>query len=205
MTRILHLFGALLTVISLRGESLAAAEKFTGTKAQLAVLKTGKAVQLPKRPGEDKKIDKRFTTFAMSINAPIEKVWEVVNDKEGAPDFVEGVLLSKVIEKGDDWIVVEQKTRVGGPKSSYLYTLRHQLYPYDRVEFKRVSGELKQVLGGWWFFEGEKEGTTVLVYSLHIDPGLFAPQFLVKSGMKTSLPKTLKWMKLETMRRMNGE
>ncbi len=179
-----------------------AAEEFVATEEQRLTLKTGEAVQLSKRPGEGEEIDKRFTTFAMAINAPIEKVWEVVNDKKGAPDFLAGVLLSKVLEEGDDWMLVEQKTAVGGPKSSYHYTLRHQLYPFERVEFKRVSGELKEVLGGWWFFEGEKPETTILVYSLHIDPGLFAPQFIVKRGMKTSLPNTLKWMKKEALRRV---
>lgn len=174
--------------------------------AQRVALMGGEAVMLECRPGEQVgSVDSRFTTFAMIIEAPRKSVWEVVQDKENAADFLDGVLMSRVVEEGENWMLVEQKTKVGGPKAHYQYSVRHQLYPHQKVEFEMAGGELKAILGGWWFFAGPEKDTTILVYSLHIDPGIYAPQFIVKRGMKSSLPKTLSQVRAEVIRRKDSQ
>ncbi|MDF1825250.1 MAG: SRPBCC family protein [Verrucomicrobiales bacterium] len=161
----------------------------------------GEVVALSKRPDETGEADKRFVTLAQVLEGTRRELWDVIHDKEDAELFVDGVLESKVIESSGTEILVEQKTRVGGPKGAYYYQLRHKLTPYSRSDFKFVSGEMRDVIGSWWIFDGPDEKRSLVVYSLHIDPGIFAPQVVVKGGMRKSMPGTLKSMQREVLRR----
>tara|TARA_R110002096_G_scaffold187584_24_gene367113 strand:- start:3484 stop:4125 length:642 start_codon:yes stop_codon:yes gene_type:complete len=166
-------------------------------------LSEGGAVSFPLRPDESDELDGRFVTVGQMIKGSREGIWVVINDKEDAEKFVDGVLESKVIEEGENLIVAAQRTKVGGPKGSYRYTLRHELTPMIRADFSFVEGEMRNVIGSWWIFDGPDSDTFLVVYSLFIDPGLFAPQFVVKSGMKKSMPGTLLSMQREVLRRRN--
>jgi len=168
-------------------------------------LETGEAVMLSRRPDEKKgKEDKKFVNFGILIEAPFAQVWEGVNDKDGAAQFMDGILFSRVKEHEGNEILVEQKTKVGGPKEHYHYFVRHFLHRNGRyVHFEHAGGELRDIQGGWWFYEGRKPGTTILVYSLHIDAAAFAPQFIVKRGMRKSIPRTVDQMRNESERRFS--
>lgn len=168
---------------------------------QKAKLAAGETVILSLRPDEKAKADSRFVTVARQIPCRRSLVWEVVDDKENATDFLDGVLESKVIEREGNTILVEQVTHVGGPKGSYRYRLKHTLHPYNRADFSYAGGELKDVEGTWWFYDGPKEDTCILVYSLHIDASIFAPQFVVKRGMRKSMPGTMRCVYEEAVRR----
>lgn len=164
-------------------------------------LLAGNAVLLEKRPDETAEVDKRFVTVAKLIRGSRETIWNVIHDKDDAEKFLDGVLESRVISSGENEIVVTQKTHVGGPKGAYRYTLRHKLQPMQRADFTFVKGEIRDVIGTWWIFEGPDEERMLVVYSLHIDPGAFAPQFVVKRGMKKTIPATLSSIEKEVTRR----
>lgn len=166
-------------------------------------LQEGKAVLLERRPDETAEIDKRFVTMAGLLTGSRSLIWEVIHDKENAEKFLDGVLESKVIEEEGNEILVAQKTHVGGPKGAYRYTLRHKLDPMKRADFSFVEGEIKNVLGSWWIYEAPDPEKMLVVYSLHIDPGVFAPQFVVKRGMKKTIPATLASIQKEVTRRQN--
>lgn len=168
-------------------------------------LETGEYVVLDRRPDEKDTVDHRFVTVAAIIEGSRNEIWEVINDKENAADFIDGVLESKVIEREGNRILVEQRTHVGGPKGSYRYRLSHTLTPRTRADFTYVGGELRDVLGSWWIFEGTAPSNRLVVYSLHIDPGFLAPQLVVKSGMKKSMPGTIRSIAREVLRRRNSE
>ncbi|MEM6280291.1 MAG: SRPBCC family protein [Verrucomicrobiota bacterium] len=164
-------------------------------------LLSGKIVALEKRPDESSEVDARFVTLAQILTGTQKEFWEVIHDKEDAELFVDGVLESKVLEESDTEILVEQKTKVGGPKGAYYYQLRHTLTPFHRSDFEFVTGEIKNVLGTWWILEGPEPDQSLVIYSLHIDPGIFAPQFVVQRGMKKSMPGTLQSMQREVLKR----
>lgn len=164
-------------------------------------LLAGEVVQLLKRPDETAEVDRRFVTICRLLEGTQREIWEVIHDKEDAELFVDGVLESRVIEADETTILVEQKTEVGGPKGAYSYRLRHTLTPYSRSDFTFVSGEIRDVVGSWWILEGPDEKRCLVVYSLHIDPGRFAPQIVVKRGMRKSMPGTIQAMQREVLRR----
>ena len=167
-------------------------------------LMENEAVVLPQRPDETTTIDKRFVTVAQLLEGTQREIWEVIHDKEDAEKFVDGVVESRVIESSETEILVEQRTKVGGPKGAYYYKLRHKLQPLSRSDFKYVEGEMRDVEGTWWIMEGPAECRCLVIYSLHIDPGVFAPQIVVKRGMKKSMPGTLQSMQKEVLRRRKG-
>lgn len=164
-------------------------------------MEAGECLVLDRRPDEKGEPEARFVTVARLIEGSRAAIWEVIHDKEGAADFIDGVLESKVVERSDQEILVEQRTRVGGPKGDYRYRLRHFLHPMSHATFAYEGGELKDVAGAWWIFDGPLPDRHLVVYSLHIDAGLFAPQPLVKAGMRKTMPRTLEAIAREVARR----
>jgi len=168
-------------------------------------LNSGEPVVLDRRPDESEDADKRFVTVAQFLTGSRAEIWDVIADKEGAEHFLSGVLASDVISEGDGFIVVEQETAVGGPKGSYRYVLRHELTPMKQIEFSFVEGEIKNVEGAWWIYDSPVDGKHIVVYALHVDPGGFAPQIIVKSGMKKSIPGTFASVQKEVLKRRAAE
>ncbi len=164
-------------------------------------LEAGECIVLERRPDEKEKPDHRFVTVARLIQGSRQTIWEVINDKDHASDFLEGVLESRVIERDGNRLLVEQRTKVGGPKGSYLYRLRHELTPMTHATFTYAGGELEDVIGAWWICDGPDEKRFLVVYSLHIDAGFFAPQAIVKAGMKKTMPQTVASISAEVARR----
>lgn len=164
-------------------------------------LVAGEVIALAQRPDESAEIDKRFVTMAKLMTGSRVAIWNVIHDKEDAENFLDGVLESHVVSAGENEMVVTQKTHVGGPKGAYRYTLRHKLQPMKRADFSFVKGEIRDVIGTWWICEGPDAARKLVIYSLHIDPGAFAPQFVVKRGMKKTIPATLSSIEKEVKRR----
>ena len=189
-------FAALLSLTTLTAEEIPGLDPAQRTK-----LEAGESIVLEKRPDETDKTDHRFVTVAVVVAGSREKIWEVINDKENASTFLEGVVESKVIERQGNRLLVEQLTHVGGPRGSYRYRLWHELTPITRADFTYAGGELRNVLGSWWIYDGPDSSRHVVVYSLHIDPGLLAPQVVVKAGMRKTMPKTIKSIAKEVEKR----
>lgn len=172
---------------------------FAGTQPKR--LAAGECLALDRRPDETGEPDGRFVTTARLIEGARETVWEVINDKDHASEFLEGVLESKVLEREGNRLLVEQRTHVGGPKGAYRYRLAHELTPMTKATFTYAGGELSNVIGAWWIFDGPDSKSCLVVYSLHIDAGLFAPQAIVKAGMKRTMPRTMASIAKEVARR----
>lgn len=194
---------ALPLLLVLASASLAFADSAPDlSPSEVRKLEAGECVVLDRRPGETAKTeDSRFTTVAKYVKGSRATIWETINDKENATRFLEGVLESKVVEREGNVLVVEQRTRVGGPKGSYHYRLRHALSPMSHAEFTYAGGELKDVAGAWWIFDGPSPAVHLVLYSLHIDAGFFAPQPVVKAGMRRQMPGTVECIAREVARR----
>jgi len=149
-----------------------------------AKLKQGEVCLLSNRPDETTpEIDDRFVTMAKLMSGTRAEIWEVLIDRDNAEKFLGGVLESKVI------------------KGSYSYSLKYQLDPEKKATFSFIKGDIKNVAGAWWIFDGPDPKTHYVVYSLHIDPGKFAPQFIVQRGIKKTIPETIISTEKEIIRR----
>ena len=67
-----------------------------------------------------------------------------------------------------------------------------------------MKGEINDISGGWYILDGPNPDYKLVVYALFIDPGGFAPQAVVKFGMKKTIPSTLTSTEDEVKRRRAG-
>tara|TARA_R110002096_G_scaffold4493_27_gene20988 strand:- start:9163 stop:9795 length:633 start_codon:yes stop_codon:yes gene_type:complete len=138
-----------------------------------------------------------YPTGAILINSPVENVWNLINDKEAAPDYVQSLVRCRIVGKGAAHMMVEQEMKMNGLPGTFTYIVKHVMRPFERVDFERVSGDLRDIRGSWQFVPVEENTKTLLIYSLHVDPGRFVPQGLVRKGMAKNLPKCLLGIKTQ--------
>lgn len=193
----------MLAVFFVSPGTMMAAESFVSLpKETQAKLLKGEVVPLSRRPGGGS--DRKYVTMAKLFKATRSEIWEVITDKEDTEKFLDGVIESRLVERNDKEIIFEQRTKVGGPKGSYLYTMKYILTPEVKAEFVYVKGEINDIGGGWYILEGPNPDYKLVVYALFIDPGGFAPQAVVRLGMRKTIPSTLTATEGEVKRRRSA-
>lgn len=140
---------------------------------------------------EDAVTHRQFTCVAAVMDNPLPDVWAFIGNKELAPSYLNGVEVSKVVGREGDDLIVFQQTRPTGISKSFKYVTKHHPTPYKRIQFERVSGDLRNIEGAWHFDAVDEGHKTLLVYQLHIDPGFLYPQTFVVSSQKQRLPQVM--------------
>ncbi len=144
------------------------------------------------KPKDKGRLDpNQFPTGAILIDAPVQEVWDMVNDKEAAPSYVKSLLRCRIVGRGEAYMMVEQEMKMNGLPGTFTYIVKHAMKPMQRVDFERVSGDLRDIRGSWQFIPVEEGTKTMLIYSLHVDPGRLVPQTFVRRSMLKNLPKAL--------------
>jgi len=105
----------------------------------------------------------------IEIEAPIEAVYEVAADAEGAIRWQPEIELAECLERdadGNQLVVhIESETAVKRIKS----TLRYAYRPATEITWTQDDGDLKAVVGSWRF--EDLGGRTRATYELEVDPG----------------------------------
>lgn len=136
----------------------------------------------------DKVEKKRYVHAAVLLDHPVEQVWALLDNKEATPTFIASVKSAQVVSRENNVCVISQETEAPGTGRTFRYLIQHTLTYPQRVDFVRLSGDLRQIEGCWFFDPIEEGKKTLLVYDLHLDAGMLVPQgFIVGSQMK-SLP-----------------
>jgi hypothetical protein len=164
--------------------SLAAYEYADFTSDQQQMLQNGQSLVWT---FEDNSTHKSFTCVAALMDTPLAEVWAFIGNKELAPSYLNGIDISKVVGREGDDLLVYQQTRPTGISKAFKYITKHHPTPFSRIEFQKVSGDLRDVEGAW-HFDAVEGGKTLLVYQLHIDPGFPYPQAFVVNNQKQRLP-----------------
>lgn len=104
------------------------------------------------------------------IDAPLERVWDVVGDVLSAPDWQGGLDAMRALEHDDQGrpTLVESETDI---KVRRVTTrVRFQYEPPERLSWTQEKGDLKSVEGAW-ILEDLGGGRTRATYELDGDPG----------------------------------
>jgi ribosome-associated toxin RatA of RatAB toxin-antitoxin module len=132
-------------------------------------------------------------TKEILIDAPLEKVFEVVADYERYPEFVPGIRACRIRSTSGEKHV-EYELDLGVRRIRYV--LRHAEERPTRVTWSLVSGDMMKVSNGSWRLAAEG-GRTRALYSVEIQiarPPL-VPQMIVDRVSdeltRIQLPKTL--------------
>jgi uncharacterized protein YndB with AHSA1/START domain len=130
---------------------------------------------------------------AVRVQASAEAVWRVLTDCTQAPLFVPGLQHCRRIDGAPDgrWEDIELQVRYSWLLPELRYVSRAQYERPHRIDFHRISGDLKQEEGTWFLTQTEDGSATVVEYEMYLDLGFWIPQFLVARSLRKDVPAVL--------------
>ncbi|XP_051140464.1 uncharacterized protein LOC127257923 [Andrographis paniculata] len=138
------------------------------------------------------------------VQASLQTVWDVLTDYERLPDFIPGLAVSRVVEKGDKYARVFQ---IGKQKLPFglkfdakatldCFEKDIQMLPCGRkrdIEFKMIEGDFKRFEGKWIVIEQSSdtlvggESQTTLEYIANGESKMWLPIRLVEGRMRNEI------------------
>ena len=110
-------------------------------------------------------------TDSVEIDAPLQRVFEIVADIERAPAWQVALKEAQVLERDEDGRPSLVDTVADAQVKELSLQLRFSyLGAPHRVSFEKVNGDLK-TLRGTWTLEELGPSRTRVTYELHGDPG----------------------------------
>lgn len=130
---------------------------------------------------------------AVRIPATPEAVWRVMTDCRQATIFVPGLKRCHLVARAADgrWEEIEQEVRYSWMLPAVRYVFRAEYDRPRRMDFRRVSGDLKEEEGAWLLRATSDGSATVVEYEVYLDPGFWIPQFLVTRTLRKDVPAVL--------------
>jgi ribosome-associated toxin RatA of RatAB toxin-antitoxin module len=144
--------------------------------------------------------DTKFVVGKVIINHTPDQVWPIMTnpfeyENKICPRMKNVHILSDKYH--DSLMSVKVDCGVFLPEVNYVVESHYE--PNSRIDFKRVSGTIRDFKGAW-VMRPTEDNKTEITYSMYIDPGFFVPQWIMREGVKVELPKTL----LSLRRRVNA-
>lgn len=129
---------------------------------------------------------------AVKVNATPETIWRVLTDCEHAANFIPGVKRCRRMQSApdDSWEIVEQEAKYSWWMPAVTTVIRAEYERPHRIDFKRISGDLKREEGDW-VLESGPGGATIVEYELYVDPGFWIPRVLLRHSLRSELPAAL--------------
>jgi carbon monoxide dehydrogenase subunit G len=129
------------------------------------------------------------------IPRPPEQIWPVVSNPQQLMREERKVKQIKTVARSGNTQEVEYTVMLNKLLPTFNYTLKLESKQPNVVEFHRISGSFKDFEGSWKLTPIEGGNKTLLTYTLSIDPGFFAPKFLVLQAIKSDLPSMMQNVK----------
>ena len=85
------------------------------------------------------------------VNYSAQQMFDVVNDIERYPEFMDGCAGAKILARGDDWLEARLELSKAGVSQSFV--TRNQLRPPQSMSLELVDGPFKYLRGIWRFQE----------------------------------------------------
>ena len=107
---------------------------------------------------------------ATEIEAPIEAVYAVAADGEGATRWQSEIEVAECIERAPDGAQLRVRMETETPIKRLVSTLRYSYQAPNRISWVQEDGDLKSVEGSWELEDlgGDRTRAT---YRLEVDPG----------------------------------
>jgi ribosome-associated toxin RatA of RatAB toxin-antitoxin module len=109
-------------------------------------------------------------TSTAEIDAPVESVWELIEDVESAPQWQGGLVAMRALERDGEG----RATLCESESDAKVRTVKAEIrFAYDgptRLSWTQEKGDLK-ALEGSWELEDLGDGRTGATYALEVDTG----------------------------------
>jgi ribosome-associated toxin RatA of RatAB toxin-antitoxin module len=135
--------------------------------------------------------------IVLPIEARPEVVWKVLTDYEHMTEFVPHMKSCKVVERKGDVLTVEEVYRHLLVTMELLLSIKES--PPDRIDFRRVGGNMK-VYDGHWSIKPHNPDGTLLTLEVAVQPGFFAPRGFTSWILKKELPEGVLSIREKAMR-----
>lgn len=109
-------------------------------------------------------------TASGEIEAPLDRVWSVIEDTASAPEWQGGMDSMEVIERDAEGRPELVETRTDAKVRTVASKVRFTYEAPNRLTWEQVKGDLKSVVGSWEL-EDLGGGRTRATYALEGDPG----------------------------------
>jgi coenzyme Q-binding protein COQ10 len=131
-------------------------------------------------------------TRSVVINAPVEKVFDVITQYEKYGEFLSEVKEVRTSGRQGNEVNVHYKVDV---VKTIKYTIRAKEERPTRMSWTFVEGEFMKDNKGHWLLEPAGEGKTKATYTVEMALGALVPKSVVNALVETSLPKMLEAFK----------
>jgi uncharacterized protein YndB with AHSA1/START domain len=134
-----------------------------------------------------------FVQAAVRIAASPEAIWNVLIDCRQALTYVPGLRGCRRVDGAADgsWQDIEHVVHYSWVLPTVRYVFRAEYQPPLRIDFHRISGDLKEERGTWLLVPSSDGAATVVQYEVYIEPGFWIPQFVVHRSLRKDLPAAL--------------
>ncbi|HYV43952.1 MAG TPA: SRPBCC family protein [Myxococcaceae bacterium] len=126
------------------------------------------------------------------INAPPDKVFDVITAYEKYPEFMKEVKEIKTSNRKGNQVDVQYKVDL---MKSIKYSLRMTEDRPSKVSWSFIEGEFMKDNKGSWVLEPSGEGQTKATYTIEMALGPLIPKTIVNAMVENQLPKMLEDMK----------
>jgi uncharacterized protein YndB with AHSA1/START domain len=143
---------------------------------------------------------------AVLIRAGPEAIWSVMTDCRQTLTFVPGLRLCRRVDGAADgrWEDIEQEIRYAWYLPTVRYVVRADYDRPRRIDFRRISGDLKEEEGTWVLSSTADGAATLVEYQMYLDPGFWVPQVLVARSLRKDLPAALRGLRERVQQTLPG-
>ncbi|XP_024517251.1 uncharacterized protein LOC9663170 isoform X1 [Selaginella moellendorffii] len=141
----------------------------------------------------------RFISATITIEADINRVWEVLTDYERLAEFIPNLIHSARIPcpyPGRIWLLQRGLHTAMYWHIEATVVLDLEEFPHltdgRSLQFCMVDGDFKKYAGRWLLQAGTRPGTTDLHYEVNVIPRLLLPGVFVEGIIKSDLPVNLR-------------
>ncbi len=136
------------------------------------------------------------------VDAPMEKVWRLIEDCANYKRYFDNIASSKLLKREGDQFICEVEVSLPFPFSNLVGVTRatHTITPTKRSRsWTLIRGDYKANTGSWVLEPYGEGGTrTLATYTVHADPTTSVPDWLRVKAQKKSLPGMMERLRKET-------
>ena len=108
------------------------------------------------------------------VDASPQECFDAITDYESFPDWQEAVESVEVVSRYPDGLGREVAFEIDAKVKKIAYRLEYSYEPPSRVTWEYLEGDVKDIDGSFGF-EDQGDGTTLAVYSVALDAGVWLP------------------------------
>ena len=157
----------------------------------------------PLHPAKDQAIavseeqidNKPYSVTHVLVHARPEQVWQVLTDYGTAATVFPTLQQCQVVTEHGTTKVVHYRVHPTGCLTNFQYDLEVRETACKRVDWRRLEGDFKEIIGYWKLEPAESGHATLVTYASYVNGGLFMPQPLIKRQSRIDLPAIMTALK----------